>query len=99
MTMMKRSPYRKPIPLFDPLDLASGGDDVRRRIAEFAQAVGRRHRRSGAGVAEFLAALRGYHRTLAICSDASVPRLDDALVAYATRAYTAVRSPGRHAAA
>jgi hypothetical protein len=98
--LMKRTADRKTIPLFDDRRPgAAAQDDVRVRLREFAQAVGRRHRRSKAGTPEFLAALSGYHRTLSICSDVAVPRLDDALIAYATAEYRAVRSAGRSAAA
>jgi hypothetical protein len=100
MKMTKRSPNCKGIPLFDEARPgAAAHDDVRARLREFAQSVARRHRRSKAGTAEFLTALAGYHRTLTICSPAPVPRLDDALIAFATAEYRAVRTAGRPAAA
>jgi phosphoglycolate phosphatase-like HAD superfamily hydrolase len=100
MMTMKRSPNRKAIPLFeDARPGAAAQDDVRARLREFAQAVARRHRRSKAGTAEFLTALTGYHRTLTICSNVPVPGLDDALIAFSTAEYRAVRMAGRSAAA
>ena len=97
---MKRFSNRNAIPLFDDRRPgAAAQDDVRTRLRDFAHAVGRRHRRSKAGTAEFLTALEGYHRTLSICSDAPVPRLDDALTAFALTEYRAVRHAGRPAAA
>ena len=72
--MMKRMTSRKAIPLFDDRALAGTADgELRARLREFAQAVARRHRRSKAGLAEFVPALRGYYRTLAICSDVALP--------------------------
>ncbi|MBD5633232.1 MAG: hypothetical protein IAI49_02035, partial [Candidatus Eremiobacteraeota bacterium] len=89
---MKRSPYRKAIPLFEDRALAQGPhDDLRDRLREFARAVARRHRRSEAGVAEFQRALRGYYRTLSIC-EGGHGRLDEALVTFATSEYLATRS-------
>jgi beta-phosphoglucomutase-like phosphatase (HAD superfamily) len=95
--LMKR--HTKSIPLFDETLGAIAQDGVRARLREFAHAVASRHRRSKAGTEEFLAALRGYHRTLVICSSEPVPRLDDALIAFALAEYRAIRSAGRPAAA
>ena len=97
--MMKRATQR-PIPLFDDASPAApAGDDARGRVRIFAEAVARRHRRSKAGVREFVAAFRGYYRTLSICAEERLPALDDELIGFATRAYLAVRSKGHSAAA
>jgi hypothetical protein len=97
---MKRLPQRKPIPLFDDRPDCSGDDEaLRARLREFAQAVALRHRRSPAGVAEFETALRGYHRTLSICTDRPVPLLSETLVDFARSEYLAIRNHGRSAAA
>ncbi len=94
---MKR-PAPEPIPLFEDVPSAERADEARLRLRTFAAAVGRRHRRSKAGVTEFVSALRGYHRTLGICAETQIPPLDENALRDAISVYVAVRA-NRHTAA
>lgn len=89
---------RRPISLFDHPPAGPEPLDIRARIERFAHAAGRRHRRTSAGTADFVAALRGYHGTLAVTAGVPIPQLDEALTAFATAQYALVRFNRRVAA-
>ncbi len=93
-----RSTAGRAASLFDHVPHEPQTLDIRVRLGNFARAAGRRHRRSTAGTAEFVAALRGYHGTLAVAAGVPIPDLDEALTAFATAEYARVRFSRRVAA-
>jgi hypothetical protein len=76
------------------LDPAAGFEA---KLRAFAREVARRHRGRPVDPKQMFAALRGYHRALAVV--ANVPALDDALTAVAVAEYLAARGARRPAAA
>ncbi len=95
-----RRAARRPISisLFDTVPERPETLDIRARLGNFARAAGRRHRRTRAGTADFVAALRGYHGTLAAAAGVPIPKLDETLTAFATAEYALVRFNRRDAA-
>ncbi len=83
----RRSAQRAAATLFDSVS-DSNRDDFRERVRSFAVEVAKRHRRGGGELGEMLTALRGWHRTWAICAPNRVPPLDEPTIALAVAAYT-----------
>jgi hypothetical protein len=83
----KRTRKRPAATLFDA---AARLDDAEfaERVRSFAVEVAKRHRHGRGDLGAMLAALRGWHRTWAICAPQRIPQhLDDASVARAVAAY------------
>ncbi|MBD5654434.1 MAG: hypothetical protein IAI50_04550 [Candidatus Eremiobacteraeota bacterium] len=69
------------------------------RLRGFAAEVAKRHRHGRGDLNAMLVALRGWHRTWAVCLPGRVPPLDDELVALAISAYRSAAGGRKRTAA